>query len=532
MDRRTFLAGTAASAASVAAIGLPSIVRAESKRVLKFVPEADVVIYDPVVTPAWQTRDHAYLVYDTLFGVDDGFQPHPQMVEGHVVEKDGLTWKFTLRDGLKFHDGEPVLARDAAASVRRWSKRDSFGQALAAAANEIVATGDRTFEIRLKQPFPLVADALARPMAYMCPVMPERLANTDPFTAIKEVIGSGPYKYVQSERVPGSRIVYERFADYVPRKDGTPQYTSGPKIAHFDRIEWSIIQDSATAAAALERGEIDWLQKPNVDLLPRLRANKDLVIRTITPMGLIAYMRFNHLHPPFDNPAIRRALLGAVTQSDYMIAVNGVDPSLWKDGVGYFTPGSPLASKAGMEKLMSPRDLPKVKKALEAAGYKGEPIAMLVAVDVPYLKIMGDVTADLFKKIGLNVDYQAIDWTTLAQRRAKMDPPSQGGWNLFSIYDDGTNEVNPAGHLWLRGNGKQAAFGWPTLPKLEELRNAWFQAKSLDEQKKIAEQMQLQAFEDVPYIPLGQAISQTGYRKTLTGVLMGQPVFWNVRRAS
>lgn len=530
MDRRTFLAGTAATAAGAATLGLPSIVRAESSRVLKFVPEADVVIYDPVVTPAWQTRDHAFLVYDTLFGVDDNFQPHPQMVEGYVVEKDGLLWKFTLREGLKFHDGTPVLARDAAASVRRWAVRDSFGQALAAAANEIVATSDRVFEIRLKHPFPLIPDALAKPMAFLCPVMPERLAKTDAYKPIKEVIGSGPYKYVKSERVPGSRIVYERFAGYVPRKSGVTQYTAGPKIAHFDRIEWQIIQDSATAAAALERGEIDWLQKPNVDLLPRLRSNKDLVVRTITPMGLIAYMRFNQLHPPFDNPAIRRAIVGAVKQSEYMIAVNGVDRSLWNDGVGYFVPQSPLASKAGMEKLMGPRDLPKVRKELQAAGYKGEPIAMMVAVDVPYLKIMGDVTADLFKKIGLNVDYQSIDWTTLAQRRSKMGPPSKGGWSLFSIYDNGTNEVNPAAHRILRGNGKKAAFGWPTSPKLEALRKAWFQAKNLNEQKKIAVQMQLQAFEDVPYIPLGQAVPMTGYRNNLTGVLTGQPLFWHIRR--
>jgi peptide/nickel transport system substrate-binding protein len=532
LDRRTFLTGTAATAAGAVATGFPAIVQAESKRVLKFVPEADVVIYDPVVTPAWQTRDHAYLVYDTLFGVDDNFRPHPQMVEGFVVEKDGLLWKFTLREGLKFHDGEPVLARDAAASIRRWAVRDSFGQALAAATNEIVATSDRVFEIRLKQPFPLLPDALGKPMAYLCPVMPERLAKTDPYKPIKEVIGSGPYKYVKDERVPGSRIVYERFAGYVPRKDGVTQFTAGPKIAHFDRIEWSIIQDSATAAAALERGEIDWLQKPNVDLLPRLRRNKDIVIRSITPMGLIAYMRFNHLHPPFDNPAIRRAIIGAVKQSDYMIAVNGVDKALWNDGVGYFVPQSPLASKAGMERLTGPRDLSKVRKELKAAGYKGEKVAMMVAVDVPYLKIMGDVTADLFKKIGLNVDYQAIDWTTLAQRRAKMDPPSKGGWSLFAIYDNGTNEVNPAGHLILRGNGKKAAFGWPTSAKLESLRDDWFRAKSLDEQKKIAVKMQLQAFQDVPYIPLGQAVPQTGYRMSLTGVLTGQPVFWNVRRKS
>lgn len=524
MDRRSFLAGTAAC------LALPAIVRAESSRVIKFVPDADVTIFDPVVSPSWQTRDHAYLVYDTLFGVDDNFQPHPQMVEGFVVENDGLLWKLTLREGLKFHNGEPVLARDAAASVRRWAVRDAFGQALAAAANEIVASGDRVIEIRLKRPFPLLPDALGKPMASMCPIMPERLASSDPFKAITDPIGSGPYKYVAAERIPGARIVYERFADYVPRKDGVPQFTSGPKVVNMDRIEWSIIQDSATAAAALERGEIDWLQTPNADLLSRLRANKDLTLRSITPLGLIAYLRFNHLHPPFDNPAIRRAIVGAVTQSDYLIALNGPDKSLWKDGVGFFPPGSPLANDAGIEKLMGKRDLAKVKKDLEAAGYKGEKIALMGAVDVSYTKIMGDVTADLFSRIGLNVDYQTIDWSTLSSRRAKMDPPSAGGWNAYAIYDNGSNQVNPASHLLLRGNGKSATFGWPTSPKIESLRDAWFQAKSLDEQKKLAVQIQLQAFEDVPYVPLGQSIPITGYRSNLTGVLNGQPVFWNVKR--
>ena len=528
MDRRSFLAGTAATTA--AALARPAVVGAQTSRVIKFVPEADVVVFDPVVTPSWQTRDHAYLVYDTLYGVDDNFQPHPQMVEGHVVEKDGLLWKLTLREGLKFHDGERVLARDAAASIRRWAVRDSFGQALAAAANEIVATGDRVIEIRLKRPFPLLPDALGKPMAYLCPVMPERLATTDPHKAVTDPIGSGPYKLVASERVPGARIVYERFADYVPRKNGTPQFTAGPKITHFDRVEWSIIQDVATAAAALERGEIDWLQTPNADLLPRLRANKDIVIRNITPLGLIAYMRFNHLHPPFNNPAVRRAVVGAITQSDYMIAINGNDKSLWRDGVGYFAPGSPLANDAGMERLTAKRDLAKVRKDIEAAGYKGERITMMVAVNVPYLKIMGDVTADVFKKVGLELDYQAVDWTTVVQRRGKMDPPSAGGWNLLCIYDNGSNQVNPAAHLWLRGNGKEAAPGWPTSPRIEELRDAWFQAKSIKEQKKIAVQIQLQAFADVPYIPLGQSLPATGYRRHLTGVLNGQPVFWNVRR--
>ena len=187
MDRRKFLAGTA-SVAAAASITKPAIVQAQANRVIKFVPEADIVIFDPVVTPSAQTREHAWLIYDTLYGVDDNYNAHPQMVEGHVVENNGLTWKITLREGLKFHDGERVLAKDAAASVNRWTKRDSFGQALGAATNEVVATSDRVFEVRLKKPFPLLPDALGKTMAYMCPVMPERLASTDALKPITEPI--------------------------------------------------------------------------------------------------------------------------------------------------------------------------------------------------------------------------------------------------------------------------------------------------------------------------------------------------------
>ena len=526
MKRRDFLAAGAASAL----LGAPAVVRSQNARVLKFVPEADVVVFDPVVTPAWQTRDYAYLVYDTLFGMDDQYRPQPQMVEGYNVDADGLRWTLTLREGLKFHDGEPVRAQDAAPSIRRWGARDAFGQALMAAAHEVAATDDRTITIRLKKPFPLLPNALAKTMAYPCMVMPERVAKSDPFKAFTETVGSGPYRFVASERVAGARLVFERFRDYAPRKGGATQMTAGPKVAHFDRVEWTIMNDTATAAAALQRGEIDWLQTPHTDLVPVLRKNKNIEVRVILPTGLIAYMRFNHLTPPFNNPEIRRALLGAVTQSDYMIAINGSDRALWRDGIGYFEPGSPFASKAGMEKLTGKRDLAKVRRDLEKAGYKGEKVVMLVAVNVPYLKTMGEVTADLFKKIGLNVDYQATDWTSVVQRRAKTEPAEQGGWNVFCIYDNGANELDPASHLLLRGNGKAAQFGWPTSPKIEALRDAWFDARTLEEQKKIAAQIQLQAFEDVPYIPLGQSIAPTAYRRDITGVLNGHPFFWNVRR--
>jgi peptide/nickel transport system substrate-binding protein len=526
MDRRSFLAGSAAT------LAMPALARAQSTRVIRFIPEADLVVFDPVVTPAAQTREHAYLIYDTLFGLDDAFRPQPQMLAGYTVENDGRLWRLSLRDGLKFHDGARVLARDCAASIRRWGARDTFGQALMAAADEIAAADDKTITLRLKRPFPLLPDALGKTMAYMCPMMPERLANTDPFQAVTEAIGSGPYRYVPGERVPGARVVYERFADYVPRPDGAPQTTAGPKVTHFDRVEWSIIQEPTTAALALQRGEVDWLQTPNPDLLPTLRANKNITVRVISPTGLIAYMRFNQLLPPFDNPAIRRALLGAITQSDYMIAINGADPSLWRDKVGYFLPSSPLANDAGMDALTGPRDLARVRTDLERAGYRGERVAMIVATDVAYLRIMGDVTADLFKKLGINLDYQAIDWTTVVQRRSKMDPVEAGGWNMFCINDNGVNQLNPASHLWLRGNGKAAAPGWPTSPAIEALRDRWLLAADLDEQKRLAVEIQRQAFQDVPYIPLGQSIAPTAYRNDIVGVLNGQPTFWNVRRAA
>ncbi len=524
MRRRSFLA------AATAGLALPAIARAQGSSTIRFVPEADLVLLDPVVTPAAQTREHAYLVYDTLFGIDDSFQAHPQMVQGSVTENDGKLWRLTLRDGLKFHDGTPVLARDCAASIRRWGARDAFGQALMAATDEIGTDGDKVITVRLKHPFPLLPDALAKPMAFMCPMMPERLAKTDPYKAVTEPIGSGPYRFKADERVPGARVVYERFAGYVPRQDGVPETTAGPKRPVVDRIEWVINPDNTTAVAALQRGEVDWVQTPAPDLLPQLRADKNITARIIAPTGLIAYMRFNQLIPPFDNPALRRAIIGAVSQADYMVAINGEDKTLWRDDVGYFCPGVPLASDAGMEALTGKRDYDAVKRAIEASGYKGERIAMMVAVDVLYLKLMGDVTADVFKKIGLNLDYQPIDWTTLVQRRIKMDPIDQGGWNLFVINDNGINEINPAGHLWLRGNGRDAPPGWPTSAGLESLRDAWFNAGSLEAQQAITRKLQLQAFQDVPYIPLGQSLAPTAYRTNLTGVLNGQPTFWNVRR--
>ncbi len=523
MKRRQFLA---ASAASLAA---PNLGRAAGQTVLRFVPQTDVAVLDPVWTTTYPTRDHAYLVFDTLYGMDRSYAVSPQMAAGAVQEDGGKTWRITLRDGLRFHDGTPVLARDCAASIKRWGARDPFGQALMAAADEITGVDDKTIQFRLKAPFPLLPDALGKTPPSMCAIMPERLALTDPYKQVTEMVGSGPFRFKADERVPGSLMVYEKFAGYVPRPDGTPDWTAGPKVVHLDRVEWHIIPDPSTVLSAIQRNEVDWWWVPDADLLPALRKRPDIVVRQNDPTGLIGTLRMNHLQPPFDNPALRRAVLGAVVQADFMQAVAGDDPANWRDGVGVFCPGTPLATDAGMSVLTAPRDMAKIKAAVAASGYKGERVVVLGASDIASSKALSDVGQDLLKRMGLNVDYQVSDWGTIVQRRAKMDPVESGGWSVYHTYWSGLDQFTPAGHAFLRGNGKAAGPGWPSSPVLEALRAEWFTAPDLAAQQAIAAKMQVQAFQDVPYIPLGQQLPSTAFRKSVTGVLNGLPVFWNIQ---
>ena len=528
MFRRDLLAGTTGLA--TAALARPSLAQAPGSRVLKFVPQSDLAVADPIVTTAYVSRNHGYLVWDTLYGIDEDYKPQPQMVEGHTVEDEGRRWTLKLREGLKFHDGAPVRAADAVASIRRWAARDALGQALMAQTDALEAADDRTIVFRLKKPFPLLPDALGKPSTPVCFIMPERIAKSDPARPITELVGSGPFRFKQDERVPGSRIVYERFADYVPRADGTTSWTSGPKKVNFDRVEWQVIQDPATAAAALQSGEVDWWEQPVSDLYPVLRRNRNIVLEVYDPTGFMALARFNHLHPPFDKPEVRRALLGAINQGDYMTAVTGTDRSLWRENVAYFPPETPLANETGLGALTSPRDMEKVKRELAAAGYNGEKVTVIAASDFPTLFALAQVGQDMMTKAGVNVDFIAADWGTVVQRRANRGTPAQGGWNMFFTFWSGLDMINPGVHQSIRGNGANAWFGWPTMPRVEEMRTAWFDAPDLDAQKKIASDLQGQLFQDVPYLPLGQYFPAWTYRRNVSGVLKGLPMFWNVKK--
>ena len=528
MDRRHFIATGAAAAAALSA---PNIARGASAKVLRFIPQSDLAVLDPVWTTAYVTRNHGLMVFDTLFGLDASYKPQLQMLKGYTTSPDGKAWTLTLRDGLMFHDNTPVLAKDCVASINRWSKRDAFGQALLAATDELSAPDDKTISFRLKRPFPLLPDALGKAGPSICPIMPERLAKTDPFKQVTEMVGSGPYRFLANERVPGAKAVYERFAGYKPRTEGTPSFTSGPKIVKFDRVEWTTIPDAATALGALQAGEADWWEQPSFDLLPVAQGDSKLKVDVLDPSGSLSLLRMNQLYPPFDNPVIRRALLGAVTQADFMTAAAGTDRMWWKDKIGYFPPSSPLVSDAGMQALTGPRDLAKVKQEIIAAGYKGEPIVVMVATDYPTLNAIALVAVDMLKQVGFNVDVVSTDWGSVVQRRANRNPPDKGGWNVFVTNFYGLDEATPAGYVALRGNGNSAWFGWPTAPKLEALRNAWFEQPDVESQKKYGPLIQAQAFEDVPFLPLGEYLQPTVYSTSLKGVLPGAPLFWNVERA-
>jgi peptide/nickel transport system substrate-binding protein len=496
---------------------------------LKFVPEADLRSLDPIWTTAYITRNYGYMVYDTLFAVNEKFEVRPQMVDKWSLSDDKLTYTFVLRDGLKWHDGQAVKPSDCIASIERWAKRDALGQKLAELTEGWTAVDDKTFTLKLKKPFSLTLDALAKPSSNVPFIMPERVAKTDAFTQITESVGSGPFKMVKEEWVPGNKVVFVKNGDYQPRREA-PSWASGGKVAKVDRVEWLYIPDSATAAAALNAGEVDWWQMVPPDLVPLLIKNKDIKVENTDPLGSIGLLRFNQLHPPFNNAKMRQALLYLVNQQDYALAIAG-DAKQGKPCPSFFTCGSPAESTVGSDVLTGKRDLSKAKQLIQEAGYKGEKIVILSATDQPIVHSQGLVTAELLKSAGLNVELAANDWGTLINRRAVKEPIDKGGWNIFHTWLVGPDMTNPAINYPMRGVGEKSWFGWPTDARMEELRNAWFDATDPGQQKQLVDDMQKHAWETVPFIPTAQFVIPTAYRSNVSGLLISPVAFlWNVEK--
>jgi ABC-type transport system substrate-binding protein len=523
MQRRMFLLGTGAS------LACPSIAMAETARTLKMVPYANLSSIDPMANSGYTARNHGFMVYDTLYAWNDRLEPEPQMAAGDLVEDDGRQVTITLRPGLRFHDGEPVRAIDAVVSLRRWMKRNPYGQRLEALTDELSALDDTRLRFRLKKPFPLLTTGLGA-IDWPCVVMPERIARTDPLKAIDDATGSGPFRFKKDEYNSGSLVVYERNPAYVPRASGETRLTAGPKIVHFDRIELHVLPDASTAAAALQAGEVDWYEQVPPDMLGLLGRSKALKVQPIGPHDVYGVFRLNHLQSPFDNKAIRQALLPAIVQADFMQAVMGVDPEGWRGDVGIFPAESTMASTAGLGPLRGPRSLDVAREKLRQAGYSGQKVRLLAPSEVPEITQFAQVGADLFTRLGFDLDYVQADTGTVVQRRNSREPVERGGWSILSSAPAAFGLMDPALHQFVRGNGEAGLYGWPRVPRLEELRNAWFDAPDLAARKAIAAEIQTVAVDEVTYLPLGSHRSYTALRRDLTDRVPGLPIFWNIRR--
>jgi peptide/nickel transport system substrate-binding protein len=488
------------------------------RRTLRFVPYTNLIVMDPVWSISIVGLIHAYMTCDQLYGLDEDYVPRPQMVAGHEVSADQLRWRFTLRDGLLFHDGEKVRSADCVASIARWAKRDPFGVHMAAVMDEMTAVDDKTFEIRLKRPYGHMLYGLG---ATTCFIRPERLAKTDAFTAITDQTGSGPFRFLPDQFITGSSAAYARHDGYVPRQEPAKMW-SGGKMAYFDRVEWHMLPDPATAAAALQKGEVDWVERPLFDLIPKLQSSPGVTVAQVDPIGFFAILVLNNAVPPFDNSKLRAALLPAIAQSDFMAAVVGDQTQSARPGMGMFTPGSPFASDAGMAVLNSKRDIALASRLVVEAGYKGEKI-VLMAPEIPESRAMAEITYATFQQIGLNVELQSMDWGTLSSRQRSKDPAVMAGWSGYCVGWAGLWPSNPGSNVPLDGVKPN--------PKMSALKANWFDAPDAGEQKLLAQKMQLLGFEEPPFIPLGQYFIPYAYRNGMTG-FVGAPItaLWNVRK--
>ena len=524
--KREFLVASASTLAlPLGASVLGKAAYGQDKSVLRVIPHADLKNLDPIWTTAYITRNHGYLIYDTLFAMDEDFKPQPQMVDSWTVSDDKKTWTFTLREGLKFHDGAPVKAEDCVASLKRWGARDGMGQQLMNVTDSLEAVDDRTFEMKLSVPYGLVLESIGKISSNVPFMMPKRVAETDPFEQIKDYTGSGPFRFVSEEWTPGSKVVYEKFEDYVPR-DEPPSAAAGGKVAKVDRVEWLYFPDQTTAMNALLAGEVDYFEQPANDLTPILESNPDITVEVNDPLGNIGFARFNHLLPPFNDPEVCRAAIMAMKQEDYMAAGVG-DQKYWNTCFSVYPCGTPNASEVGSD-VMKVGDPAKAKEALAKTSYDGTPVVIMQPTDIPLLSAFSLVTAEALRKAGFKVEMQAMDWSTLTSRRAGREPVDKGGWNMFHTWWIGADVIDPMS-IAFSGDPEKGWFGWASDEQLEEARKAYPLAKTEEEKLAAAHKVQERLWAIGASGHLGQFFVPVAYSKKVSG-LIRSPVqfFWNL----
>jgi peptide/nickel transport system substrate-binding protein len=517
--RRAILAATCVG--SLVAMAAPAL----AQTTLRAVMHSDLKILDPIWTTAYIVRNHGYMIYDTLLAQDEKGEIKPQMVEKYEAAADGKGYTFTLRDGLEFHDGKPVTGEDVVASIKRWASRDTFGGAMKAAGAEWSVVDAKTFKLALKQPFGMVLDALAKPSGFPPVVMPERLAKLPTTAPISEVVGSGPYLFKRDEWVPGSKTVFVRNPDYVPRSE-PPSGLAGSKKSHFDRVEWLYLPDSNSAVAALRKGEVDFIEQVPADYITPLRSDPN--IKLLSAGSQQGQLIMNQLHPPFNNPKVRQAVLKAVSQEKFNAAMGYPLDMRMRYCATYFICGSANDTAAGAEPYRT-ADVARARQMLAESGYKGEKVVLLVTSDITYLNALSLVALQTLRSIGLNVEPVTMDWSSIGARRAKKDPPESGGWSAYTTVANEFAINSPIVSTYLSAPCGNTLPGWPCDKQLDELRAAWIRETVPARRKQALDAFQARAYEAVPYINLGQYTAAAAARKELKGaekMWSGIPNIW------
>jgi peptide/nickel transport system substrate-binding protein len=515
ITKRDLLLGSAAAMS----VALPRSGHAAT-RPLTAVLESEVVILDPHMTTANITRTFGYHVWDVLFAMDTAGAYQPQMVGAHTVSDDKLHWHFTLRDGLRFHDGAAVTGADCVASL----PLDSLGRMLLTAGAEMAADGAQSFTITLKTPFPLMLSVLGKPNAPGPFIMPARVVAAAGAGRIKEIIGSGPFKFLPDQYRPGDSMVLARFDGYVPRKEPA-DFMAGGKVVHIDRLLLKVMPDATTGANALTTGEIDYMQYLPFELIDRLAKTPHVELMTLKGLDMFqGNFRLNAASGPFADPAVRSVLWKLVNQKE-MLEAAGIGPRYRVDQCpSFWMCGTPLSTTAGSS--VAKFDLAAAKAELAKTSYKGETVIMMnVAGSIQTLA--GDVLAQYMKQVGFTVEEQVMDWGTVLARRAKKT-----GWSLFPVYANGVDMASPLTNFYISNNCADYP-GWSCDATMTKLLADFAAAPDEAGRKTVAASIQRVAYRTTPCVMWGQFSRPAGYRSTLTDLIQSSfPIFWNVKMVS
>jgi len=513
----------------LAAGGAASFAAAQEK-VLRIVPHSNLAILDPIWTTAYMSRNHGYMIYDTLFGTDEKNQIKPQMVETWTESPDHRLWTFKLRKGLEFHDGKPVTGEDVIASLARWGKRDAMGSALFTFVDRMDAPTPESFRIFLREACSFTLEALGKPSSNVPFIMPKRVADTPADKQIEDYTGSGPYVFKKDEFKPGDKAVYVRFAKYVPRKE-PPSGTTGGKRVYVDRVEWNLaLRDAQAQLNALQKGEVDVVEQIGFEQYEAAKKDPNIQLPPIDQVGFQYMARFNHLNKPFDNVKVREAVLAAFSQEPFLKAQVGVK-ELYHTCPSMFTCGTPYGSAAGSD-IQSKSNMKKAQELLKASGYDGTPIVLMKPTDLAAIQKLPDVAAQLMRQAGFKVDLQAMDWQTLVGRRAKKDPIDKGGWHMFLTAWQAHDIWNPIANAAMDTRGEASGwFGWAKDDKIVQLRGQFMRETDEAKKKKLAEAIQTRAFEIGTHVPLGEYRVPTAARKNITGwFVTNGNLYWNLKK--